>query len=332
MSLRTEFLGELNALAKRRDPDALIAKMRQVMVDRHPATLSPEEQDPVTTVALAWKEASAAGRQTFEAAVRKILPAMERARIEASPDECDWPLAHAVLRLLPMLDSSMISSAGRGAIVRTLSGTVSERQEMLAMLSGTYPEAGDLWTSAFRLYVFWHEQQPAWLETFWKLSLTDGNWPLNEGAFVMLEDAARRHPEFISMDRLVTFWSTANRRGAALADLRRWFYVIGASLEDSNEGRAILVNLDENFGGHFQDQRHESPKLPWDHFVEVMASAFRNPRRQEHILSFKTAAKVSASVLEHYRQIPKDFKAPAASVNTSLLSTLLTSLPATAPA
>lgn len=323
MSLRTEFLEELNTLAKRRDVEALTAKMREVMVHRHPATLSPEEQDPVTTVALAWKESAAARRSTFEAAILGVISSMERARIEDVPSDCDWPLSHAVLKLLQMLAPELVSDDTRKRIVRTLSGSVSEREVVLKMLDGIYPAASALWIDAFRLYLLWHLSQPAWLDTIWRRALSDEDWPINDAAIVFMEDAARRHPAFITVDHLALFWKSALGRKASLQDLKRWFYVIGASLEETAEGKAVLIGLYDQFGAHLQDHRLGQPSLPWDHFVEAAAAAFRNPDKNNHILSLKAPAKTPASVREHHEQIPQQYKADSHTIPSSLTSSLL---------
>lgn len=323
MSLRTEFLDELNTLAKSKDVPALIAKMREVMVDRHPATFSSEERDPVETVALAWQEVAARGRPSFEAAIFSVLSSMESARLSGNTDESDWPLIHAILKLLRMLPYNPADQEKRNRMVRLLSGSVAERQDLLILLTGVYQDATALWTDAFRLYLVWHERQPGWLDVLWSRALSDEHWPVNDGAAAFMEDAARRHPDFITMDRLVRFWQSALRRKESTEDLKRWFYIIGASLEESPAGRAALIGLYEAFGGHLQDYRHESPNLAWDHFVEVVSAMFRNPTRQSQIRAFKSAAKSTASVRDHHEAIPHGFKAPPESVSPALIQSLL---------
>lgn len=323
MSLRTEFLSELNALAKSKDVEGLISKMREVMVDRHPATLSSEEQDPVETVALAWNEVAARGRPSFEAAAIAVVSAMETARQKAVTEDADWPLVHSILRLLAKLPWNQTPPDYKAQIVRLLSGSVSERQDLLVMVQGAYPAASTLWTDAFRLYVVWHQRQPVWLDVMWQRALSDEGWPVNDGAAVFIEDAALRHPDFITFDKLVSFWRGALLRNGAIEDLKRWFYIVGASLEESAAGRAVLLGLHDQFGAHLQDHRLGSPRLAWDHFVEVVAAMFRNPARQQHIRSFKAASKAAATVLEHHNAIPQGFKGTPESVSRDLLSSLL---------
>lgn len=323
MSLRTEFLDELNGLAKSKDVAALGEKMREVMVDRHPATLSAEEQDPVETVALAWKEVAARGRHSFEEAVSSVVSSMESARLTGNAESADWPFVHAVLRLLQMLPFDLTDSRKRAKIVRLLAGSVAERQDLLTMLATHHQDASALWTNAFRLYLVWHERQPGWLDVIWSRALSDEHWPVNDGAAIFFEDAARRHPDFVTMDRLVLFWRAAIRRSESTDDLKRWFYIIGASLEETPSGRSVLINLFDQFGGHLQDHRHDSPRLAWDHFVEVVSSMFRNPSRQAHIRSFKSKTRASATVREHHEAIPQGFKASPGTVNRDLISSLL---------
>lgn len=323
MSLRTEFLSDLNALAKSKDVEGLVSKMREVMVNRHPATLSAEEQDPVETVALAWKEVAARGKPSFEEAALSVVSTMETARVTACTDKADWPLVRSILRLLAMLPWDQTPSAYKDNIARLLSGAVSERHDLLAMVQPGYPDASLLWSDAFRLYLVWHPRQPALLEVMWERSLSDEGWPVNDGAAVFMEDAALRHPDFVTFERLVRFWRGALFRSEATEDLKRWFYIVGASLEESPAGRGVLVGLHDQFGGHLQDHRHDSPRLPWDHFVEVVAAMFRNPARQQHIRSFKAASKAAATVLEHHNAIPQGFKGTPESVSRDLLSSLL---------
>jgi len=132
-----------------------------------------------------------------------------------------------------------------------------------------------------------------------------------------------RHPEFVTMETLVAFWRTALRRGIGIEDLKRWFYVIGCSLEDSDTGRARLTELHDHFEAHLQDQRLPAPKLPWDHFIEAAAALFRNPTKQNHIRSFKASSKTPSPVREHYNIIPANFKAAPASVSPNLIQHLL---------
>jgi hypothetical protein len=326
MSLRTEFLDELNALAKQKPQDvpSLIGKMKQVMVGRHPATLSPEEQDPITTVALAWKEVAVRGRAAFEAAAQTVITDIDRAFVKNSAAECDWPLAHAVLRLLQTLQMDLVSPARREQIARRLSSIVTERSGLVSLLRGTNAEVDPaaLWTDAFRLCLLWHEQQPGWLKTVWKLSLTDEEWPLDKAALVFLEDAARRHPAFVSMDTLVAFWQTAHQRKASMADLRRWYYIIGSLLEDSITGRDILSDLHVRFEAHVQDHQHAKRKLPWDQFIEAIACLFRTPAKQQDILRFMASPKNSKFIDKHYGGISEKFKASPETLSRSLLAYL----------
>ncbi len=320
MSLRTEFLDDLNILAKRKDVDALVDKMREIMVDRHPATLSPEEQDPVATVVLGWKEVASRGRRTFEDAALIVISRLERAWVEGRHMEGDLSLFHAVLKLLQMLPASLVEESIRTRIVRMLAGLIAERQTLVRESAA---DGAAIWTDAFRLYLLWHDRCTAWLDTIWKQSLSDHDWPIEHGAFVFLEDAARRHPGFVTMDRLVTFWRSCLRRNQSTEDLKRWFYVLGATLEDSREGKAFLDGLHDQFGGHLQDHQHETPGLPWDHFVEAVSAMFRNPSKQDHIRSFKSAARTTATAREHHDAIPPGFKAAPASVNRDLIRSLL---------
>jgi hypothetical protein len=324
MSLRTTFLDELNALAKKGDA-RLRAKMREVMVDRHPATLDPDEQDPVATVALAWKEVAPRGRPAFEACAQKAVADLEQARLLDSPAAYDLPFAHAVLRLLRMLPDDLVNSQAKGRCVRLLSGMIAEREEFLERVNGTFSDAAALWTDAFRLYLAWHSRQPGWLETLWLTALTNEEWPLNEAASVFLEDAARSHSSFVTMDRLKEFWKGAVRRGASVQDLKRWLYVVGASLEDTPIGSERLGGLFQHFGGHLQDFRLSEQGIAWDHFVECMAAMFRNPAKQQQILEFKSPPHVPLSTRAHYRKISTDYKAPENTVTAELEASLMNS-------
>lgn len=321
MSLRTIFLDELVTLAKKGDA-GLAAKMREVMVDRHPATLDPDEHDPVGTVALAWTEVARRGRPAFEASAEKLLASIEEARLQADHTACDWPFAHAVIRLLSMLPHEIVEPTTKGRCVRRLSGLVADRQEFLELVAGSYPEPDVLWKDAFRLYLNWHTLEPGWLDTLWKTALRDGSWPLEQGAFPFLEDAARRFPSFISMDRLVCFWRAAVERGATIQDLRRWFYVIGTSLEDSPEGKERLGSLFENFGGHLQDHRFDAPHSAWEGFIECVAAMFRNAEKHRAIIAYKAACRIPESVRTRQHSIPAEFKASPDTVQRELVSFL----------
>lgn len=117
MSLRAIYLDELNAMAKQRDL-AFATKIREVMVDRHPATLAPDEYDPVDTVALAWKEVAPRGRPAFEAFARDVIERIEQARVGNDPGACDWPLAHAVCRLLRIIPEEIVDPDLRSRCAR----------------------------------------------------------------------------------------------------------------------------------------------------------------------------------------------------------------------
>lgn len=320
MSLRTIFLDELNALAKKGDA-GLASKMREVMVDRHPATLDPDERDPVATVALAWKEVAPRGRPAFAACAEKVLADMDQARLQADPEACDWPFVHAILRLLRVLPDDMIDATSKARCVRRLAGLIAERHEMPALVKHRADPTA-LWMDAFRLYLAWHQRQPSWLETLWLTALTDENWPLNEPAIVFLEDAASRYPTFVSMDRLVAFWRAALRRSATIEDLRRWFYVIGATLEDTAPGQEILSGLFSHFGGHLQVYRRAEPRLPWDHFVESMAAMFRNAAKKQSILSLKSSPKTPPSTRDHYQSTSSRFKSGEDTVSPDLIASI----------
>lgn len=293
------------------------------MVDRHPATLSPEEQDPVTTVALAWKEVAVRGRSSFEEVSLNIVAELERARLNSDAALCDWPLLHAMMRLLRMLSADLINPLQRAQFARMLAGSVSEREDLLSLARGQGLDAQVLCTDVFRVYLLFHERQTGWLNTFWNLALSDSQWPINEGAFVLLEDAARRYPTFITMDRLVEFWRTALTRLERIEDLRRWFYVVGASSEDSEEGTQNLRQLKENFGGHMQDHRHGAPRLHWDHFVEVASAMFRNPADRERIRSFKSENQKATAFRDLHMAVPSGYKADRGTVNQDLILSLL---------
>ncbi|MCC5841556.1 MAG: hypothetical protein JJT96_15685 [Opitutales bacterium] len=163
MSLRTLYLDELNALAKRQD-EGFAAKLREVMVNRHPATLDPDEHDPVDTVALAWKEVDPRGRAAFEAFAWETIDRMEHARVAGDADACDWPLAHATCRLLGKVPAEIIDASLREKITRRLAGLVADREDFVALVGPAHPAPRELWTDAFRIYVAWGDQQTGSLE------------------------------------------------------------------------------------------------------------------------------------------------------------------------
>ncbi len=322
MSLRTIFLDELNVMAKKQDR-GFAAKLREVMVDRHPATLDPDEFDPVATVALAWKEVAPRGRVSFEGFAEEMIDGMERARVQAKPKACDWPLAHATCRLLRMVPEEIMDEDWRGRCVRKLSGLVADRQDFMALVADSHPEPKTLWTDAFRLYLAWHPQEPVWLETLWQTALNDTDWLPDEGACQLLEDAAARDPDFISMDRLAAFWKVVLLRSADLADMRRWFYAVGAILEDSPDGMTRLNGIFENFGGHLQDFRLGEKGLPWDLFVEAVAAMFRNPTKRQTVLDSKSAPRAPESARANNKQISPIYKAERNTIQSRLINSLL---------
>ncbi|MCX6880778.1 MAG: hypothetical protein NTW21_44295 [Verrucomicrobia bacterium] len=321
MSLRSIYLDELNAMAKKRDP-GFAAKVREVMVDRHPATLDPDEYDPVATVALAWEEVAPRGRAAFEALAENVIDSIDQARVHADPAICDWLLAHAVCRLLRMAPAAIIQSDLRGRCTRKLAGIIADRQDFLALVAGSHPEPNALWTDAFRLYLAWHPQEPAWLDTLWQTALYDTEWPPDEGACLLLEDAAASHPGFVTMPRLVAFWQAVHRRKADLTDQRRWFYLIGTTLENTPAGMARLDDILANLGGHLQDYRLENKHLPWNIFVEAIAAMFRNPNKRRRVLDFKTASPLPGAVWLSYTQIDNRFVDKTETIAPSLLEAL----------
>ncbi|TDU81315.1 hypothetical protein EI77_00619 [Prosthecobacter fusiformis] len=321
MSLRTILLDELNVLAKKNDP-GFATKIRAVMVDRNPATLDPDEHDPVATAALAWKEVAPRGREAFENCAEKLIDDLEQARIQNEATVCDWPFAFAMVRLLRMLPEGMPEESFKGRCVRKLSGLVAERQEFLVLVAGSKVKPDDFWTESFRLYLGWHALQPAWLETMWLNALRDKAWPLDQGARLFLEDAAIRHPSFVTVDRLTDFWRVAVNRNASVQEIKRWFYVVGASLEVSATGQEQLTKLHDDFGGYLQDRRHEERGLPWDHFVECMSALFRNEAKRKAILGCKSPERLPQTAKKAHEEIPLKYKSPTGSVTTDLLDCL----------
>lgn len=321
MSLQTLYLNELNAMAKRRDP-GFAAKLREVMVDRHPATLSPDEFDPVATVALAWQEVAPRGRSAFEDFAKATLDRMERAWVQGDANACDWSRAHAVCRLLRMVPAEIIDPGLRGRCVRKFGSLVVDRADFLAFGTGHHPAPNALWTDAFRLYLAWHSQNSkpsAWLEALWLAMLNDANWPPDEGACLLLEDAAAKNPDFITLPRLDDFWGVMHKRGAGVNDLRRWSYLVGAILEDTAAGQTRLDEILCNVSGHPRPKDN----LPWDVFLEAVAAMFRKPEKRQRVLDLKSPPPGPASMASKNRPIDPVYKASVESIPLDLINCLL---------
>ena len=121
----------------------------------------------------------------------------------------------------------------------------------------------------------------------------------------------------------MAFWRAALHRRLPVHDIRRWFYVAGASLEDADAGRKVLMSLFDNLGGHLQDHRLDEPKLPWDHFVECISAMYRNVEKQHAILALKQPSTAPPSVIASYRKIEEPYKASADTVRPELIDSML---------
>jgi hypothetical protein len=301
MSLRTLLISELNALAKKGSVEELRDCLRRTMLDRPPTSLAPEEQDPADTAAFAWETTALRGRAAFEQVTEQTLLHL---KVPAPDSSLDWPFVHAIVRLLAKLPSDKTSDQLKESTNAHLDGILLRRAAFLQATAPQYPQASFLLLDCLKLWLRWNPAQDAtWIDPLFTASLQDKNWPLAEGAAIILLELASAAPKLITVPWLKQFWSAGRSRELGF-ELKELIFGIGNVLHLTEAGRERLKVL-------FRELKQES--VP---FIEDAAEMFLGDPERELLLNHNPAASGNSTFISFsgYRDPRPE------SINPSLLA------------
>lgn len=287
MSLRVLHIQDLKALASRnQDTEAFAARLREVIVDRHPATLDPDEFDPIDSVCIAWEESGKKAAAAFENVCLTQIHRLVHAWSVNDASLADAPFALQILRLLHAMPLSSISDSRREEATLALDGLIIGRERFEVLFSGTH------FVAALRLCLRWKASlDESWLESIFRHFIEQKAWSTLDGAplpVMILDELAYSAPTRLTASRLRRYWAAAYQQTHSHESQEQTFYALGKTLRLSPAGQEQLCVLFASLPSEVATLRAEGHLSPHWNFLPAVAELYYGDPRKEKLVSQPT--------------------------------------------